>query len=211
MERQKDRTARGKQADGRRPAASTLEQETAVGKRAVQTCEHIKQKAPPTSAPKSLPSNYHLRQTGPLLEPRTTWDQLVHYSEVSSSSESGSVTKPTTESEQGLGTIRKLQRLKTVCNPGTLAGPGRSSQSALQGKGQETPGLLFPACLPLGPSKSASAASGQPEPRTKCRRTRINTVPPRLSIPFKDKLSRCVILVKEPTAYVKAQRSPNSM
>lgn len=175
-----------------------------MGQRVVQTCEHTKQKASPTSAPKSLPSNYHLRQTGPLLEPRTTWDQLVHYSEVPSS-ESGSVTKPTTESEQSLGTIRKLQRLKTVCNPGTLAGLGRSSQSALQGKGQETPGLLFPACLPLGPSKSASAASGQPEPRTKCRRTRINTVPPRLSIPFKDQLSRCVILVKEPTAYVKAQ------
>ena len=116
----------GKQADGRRrPAASTLEQETAGGQSAVQTHEHAKQKASPTSAPKSLPSNYHLRQTAPLLEPGTTWDQLVHYSEVPSSSESGKVTKPTTESEQGLGTNRKLQRLKAVSDPGTLAAPGQ--------------------------------------------------------------------------------------
>lgn len=71
------------------------------------------QKALPTSAPKSLPSNYHLRQTGPLLEPRTTWDQLVHDTEVPSSSDSGNVTKPTTESEQDLGTNWSLQRLRT--------------------------------------------------------------------------------------------------
>lgn len=165
------------------------------------------QKALPTSASKSLPSNYHLRQTGPLLEPRTTWDQLVHDTEMPSSSDSGNVTKPTKPRPWHKLESPETQNraLVTTPTPAHLLGWDRSSQRALQGKGQETTGLLFPAWLPLRPSKSACAASGQPEPRIKRRRPRTNTIPPRLSIPSKDQLGRCVILVKEQTTYVKAQ------
>lgn len=45
-----------------------------------------RRKASPTSAPKSLPSNYYLKQTGPLLKPRTARGQPVHCNETPSSS-----------------------------------------------------------------------------------------------------------------------------
>ena len=111
----KDRMEREKQED-REEASSSFQPGKGDG-RGSACCPDAgntqNQKASPTSAPKSLPSNYYLKQTGPLLKPRTTRGQPVHCTETPSSSESGNGAKPTTKSEQGLGTNRKLQGLRT--------------------------------------------------------------------------------------------------
>lgn len=116
-----------------------------------------------------------LDRRDPSLSPGQLGDQLVHYSDALLRVR-GSVASQPLNRNKVLAPSRNSRDSKPSVTQ-HAAGLGRSSQSALQGQGAGNSRPALPACQPLGPSKSASA-SGQPEPRTKCRRTEISTVPP---------------------------------
>lgn len=135
------------------------------------------QKASPTSAP---------REPSTELSPQTARDPSSSQGQHKASpftapkcpapqAKLGTRAKPRTESQQGLGTNRKLQGLKTGSLIITLTqhiclerkGPFRRG-----GKGQETTRLpTFPAWLSRPPFQSHQGSSSQPKPRTKFRRT----------------------------------------
>lgn len=135
------------------------------------------QKVSPTSAP---------REPSTELSPQTVRDPSSSQGQHKASqfttpkcrapqAKSGNRAKPRPESEQGLGTNRKLQGLKAGSPVITLTwhtclerkGPFQRGQ-----KGQETTRLpTFPIWLSPPPFQSHQGSSGQPKPRTRFRRT----------------------------------------